>query len=143
MAVEIANSGKNIRFDCVDHWRGSVEHQQLSSVIRGTLYNDFLRNIEPVQEFVHPISGESVEVATQYEESSLQFVFVDASHDEESVQADLTAWWPTVRIGGWMAGHDFTNDGVGKAVLRYFKNKPVEWLRICDGTWCVRHTPGL
>lgn len=28
MAVEIANSGKRIRFDCVDTWGGSAEHQQ-------------------------------------------------------------------------------------------------------------------
>jgi len=28
MAVEIANSGKDIKFDCVDTWGGSVEHQE-------------------------------------------------------------------------------------------------------------------
>mgnify|MGYP003349871615 CR=1 FL=1 len=26
MAVEIINSGKNIKFDCVDTWEGSPEH---------------------------------------------------------------------------------------------------------------------
>ena len=28
MAVEIANSGKQIKFDCVDTWEGSPEHQE-------------------------------------------------------------------------------------------------------------------
>ena len=27
MAVEIINSGKRIKFDCVDHWKGSKEHR--------------------------------------------------------------------------------------------------------------------
>jgi hypothetical protein len=31
MAVEIINTGKRIRFDCVDTWRGSEEHQDPSS----------------------------------------------------------------------------------------------------------------
>ena len=26
MAVEIINSGKRIKFDCIDHWKGSEEH---------------------------------------------------------------------------------------------------------------------
>ena len=27
MAVEIINSGKLIKFDCIDHWLGSEEHK--------------------------------------------------------------------------------------------------------------------
>ena len=32
MAVEIINSGKNIKFDCIDHWEGSEEHNDNDEV---------------------------------------------------------------------------------------------------------------
>lgn len=39
-------------------------------------------------------------------DGSLDFVFIDASHDTESVRADITAWRPRVRSGGALTGHD-------------------------------------
>ena len=44
MAVEIINSGKNIKFDCVDHWLGSEEHRDNKNVNVDTLYEDFIKN---------------------------------------------------------------------------------------------------
>lgn len=143
MGVEILNSEKSIQFDCVDHWRGSVEHQNEASVVAGTLYEDFLRNTDPVRTVVRPVRGESMLIAGRYTDLSLQFVYIDASHDYSSVLTDLASWWPKIRLGGWMAGHDFTSEGVGRAVMYFMKNKPVEWMRIQDGTWCVCHQRDL
>jgi len=39
-------------------------------------------------------------------DESLDFVFIDASHDAESVTADIRAWFPRVRSGGALTGHD-------------------------------------
>jgi predicted O-methyltransferase YrrM len=39
-------------------------------------------------------------------DESLDFVFIDASHDTESVTADIRAWFPRVRSGGALTGHD-------------------------------------
>ena len=41
MAVEIINSGKRIKFDCVDHWRGSEEHYNNDKVDTENLYENF------------------------------------------------------------------------------------------------------
>jgi hypothetical protein len=38
---------------------------------------------------------------------SLDFVYIDASHDYESVKQDLACWWPKVKFGGMFAGHDY------------------------------------
>eukprot|EP00921_Rhytidocystis_pertsovi_P001788 GHVQ01003078.1.p1 GENE.GHVQ01003078.1~~GHVQ01003078.1.p1 ORF type:complete len:572 (-),score=98.45 GHVQ01003078.1:73-1788(-) len=35
------------------------------------------------------------------------FVYVDARHDRTSVTQDLHNWWPKLRPGGIMAGHDY------------------------------------
>ena len=55
MAVEIINSGKNIKFDCVDHWEGSEEHNDNDEVNLETLYEDFLENIKPVEGIINLI----------------------------------------------------------------------------------------
>ncbi len=34
------------------------------------------------------------------------FVFVDGDHTLEAVQSDIAAWWPLVKPGGLLAGHD-------------------------------------
>lgn len=36
------------------------------------------------------------------------FVYVDARHDRTGVLVDLSEWWPKIRRGGLMAGHDYT-----------------------------------
>ena len=40
MAVEIINSNKNIKFDCVDTWKGSIEHTAYDLIIEEKLYDD-------------------------------------------------------------------------------------------------------
>jgi len=40
-------------------------------------------------------------------EASLDFIYVDARHDYCGVMEDMTAWWPKLKRGGIMAGHDY------------------------------------
>jgi len=47
LAVEIINSGKNIKLDVVDTWEGSSEHRLENN---DELYLEFLKNIEPVRQ---------------------------------------------------------------------------------------------
>jgi len=46
--------------------------------------------------------------AVQYiPDSSLDYVYVDARHDYCGVMEDLTLYWPKLKIGGVMSGHDW------------------------------------
>lgn len=121
MAVEIINSGKKIRFDCVDTWQGSQEPKHLAdeSVKNGTLFEEFLKNMEPLRGICHTwdfIRMGSVEAAATFPNASLDFVFIDAAHDYENVLADIRAWWPKVKPGGVLAGDDYYFRGVKRAV---------------------------
>jgi hypothetical protein len=110
MAVEINNSGKVIRFDCVDTWKGSLTeepHQNDLSVKSGTLYEKFMSNTERVKHIITPIRGDSVSVASQYADDSLDFVFIDGDHRYECVKADIEAWLPKMKSGSVLAGHDY------------------------------------
>lgn len=53
------------------------------------------------------IKGWSTEVAKQFKDESLDFVFLDGNHAYEYVVADIAAWSKKVRKGGIIYGHDF------------------------------------
>ena len=53
------------------------------------------------------IKGYSTEVAKTIPDESLDWVFIDADHRYESTKADLEAWFPKVRKGGVISGHDY------------------------------------
>lgn len=122
MGVEIANSGKRIRYDVVDTWQGSADepiHQDDPDVQNGRLFDVFLANTAPVSEFIRPIRSTSVEAASSYDDASLDAVFLDGGHDTASVVADCEAWWPKVRPGGILAGHDRDWQTVARGVRAF------------------------
>jgi hypothetical protein len=56
---------------------------------------------------VHELSP--VDGAARFANGSLAFVYLDASHGFAELSAELTAWWPTVRVGGVIAGSNYFN----------------------------------
>lgn len=69
----------------------------------------------------------SDEAAGLLPDSSLDFVYLDARHDEASVGEDLALWYPKLKRGGILAGHDYLDGdrpegrfGVKTAVDRFF-----------------------
>lgn len=121
MAVEIANSGKNIRFDCVDTWQGSVEHKlggefEDSDCVNGQLRQRFDQNMRPVDGRYRAVEMTSLAASQLYDEQSLDLVFLDAAHDLENVRADITAWLPKIKKGGVIAGHDWHHPPIQQAV---------------------------
>ena len=126
MAVEIINSGKRIKFDCIDHWKGSEEHYDNENIDTENLYETFLKNIEPVKGVINPVRAESVIASKLYKPNSLDFIFIDASHDEMSVKQDLTYWLPRLKENGMIAGDDIDNEGVVNAVKWFFDTGKLE-----------------
>ena len=51
----------------------------------------------------------SVDAAKLFDDQSLDFAFIDADHSYASAREDIAAWYPKVRDGGVIAGHDYTD----------------------------------
>lgn len=128
MAVEIANSGKNIRFDCIDPWTDGgpdLKHKTVG-MADGALFREFLQNIAPVRNYVTVIRAPSLTAVERYEDSSLDFVMIDGDHSYEACLADINAWRPKVKHGGIIAGDDYNWSGVKRAVRESFKHHRVD-----------------
>ena len=110
MAVEIANSGKQIEFYAIDLWLGSPgepQHRSDPDVLNGTLHETFLRNLEGARDYVVPMRCDSVEAAARFEDDSVDFLFADTEHNFDQVAAELAVWWPKIKHGGTVAGDDW------------------------------------
>lgn len=123
MAVEIINSNKNIKFDCVDTWEYVESQTEITEIQYEGLFDIFKKNIEPVKDNIGVIKSLSWDGAKFFDDESLDFVFIDAAHDYESVKKDLDSWFPKIKKGGIIAGHDYHyHCGVYPAVNDFFKN---------------------
>jgi len=56
------------------------------------------------------IISDSVTASTLFTDTSLDWVHLDARHDYESVKADIEAWLPKVKTGGWLSGDDYDKE---------------------------------
>lgn len=62
---------------------------------------------------------DSTKIAPLLENESLDFVFIDACHEYENVTVDIAQWYPKIRPGGLLCGHDIDMTGVNKAVTEF------------------------
>ena len=130
MATEIANSGKRIKFYCVDTWKGSPapQYQSVARELeqRGrSVYEEFLINMTRgglvLGGHFNTMISDSVEAAKAFEDGSLDFVFIDGAHDFHSVSRDVQAWLPKVAVNGLIGGHDANCPGLMNAVKQWIE----------------------
>jgi GT2 family glycosyltransferase/glycosyltransferase involved in cell wall biosynthesis len=63
----------------------------------------------------------SVQAAKLYVPKSLDFVYIDAVHTTVAVAEDMSVWWPLIKSGGWLCGHDYSHPDVAAAVNEFVK----------------------
>jgi predicted O-methyltransferase YrrM len=79
----------------------------------------------------------SEEAASDWQAGPIDLLFLDGSHDEVSVRADLTAWWSHVALGGSVCLHDYCaghGDGVIAATAPYLADGRAQLLGTIDLT---------
>lgn len=66
-----------------------------------------LENVKPWKDITETCRNYSELCAEKYSSGHFDYAYIDARHDFKGVFADLEAWYPKVRSGGIMAGHDY------------------------------------
>jgi hypothetical protein len=69
----------------------------------------------------------SVNAAKSFEDGSLDWVYLDGNHHYEAVKEDMEAWWPKIRTGGVLSGHDWIKDDLYFAGMFGVMNAVVEF----------------
>jgi predicted O-methyltransferase YrrM len=68
------------------------------------------------------LRGYSQDFVNLFEDKSLDYIFIDGDHSYEGALRDCELFFPKIKSNGIFAGHDWSFDGVRKAVNE-FKDK--------------------
>lgn len=88
---------------------------------------------------VKRIFKQSVNDASNLMDESIDLVFIDAQHAYEYVKQDLDAWFPKIKKGGIIAGHDYNfrwREHVMKALNERFSHDKI--MLEDDAVWRAR-----
>jgi len=117
LAELVRLSGKSIALIGVDTCRGSGPegpnrrdyHGAAAAQGGGTFAGALHRNVLDCGhgDAIALIVAESVGASRLFADASIDWVHLDALHDYESVKADIAAWLPKVKPGGWLSGDDY------------------------------------
>jgi hypothetical protein len=146
-AVKVLQLKKDIKIYAVDTFEGSsgeVGPLDKNNINSDSVYEECRTNLEPVSSIVSIIRSDSIEASKMFDDQSLDFVFIDAAHSYQYVKADIEAWLPKVKSGGFIGGHDYLNNdpthadgGVTRAVQEIFKNYNIEQMGSEIFSWLV------
>lgn len=136
-------SQKNLSISCVDlfsitpdsgdgemPWGENARIWEKNNGGENALFDHFQKNISECagNKNLSILRQNSWEASHRFENSSLDFVFIDASHAYHNVKKDIESWFPKLKPGSIMAGHDY-NRGVEKAVREFFEQRKLEIYR--------------
>lgn len=99
----------------VDAWQQLENYDDVNNVAPVRQNKNYMITMERLQRWNSVIRTcknftdicAQLESETSKSKPLFDFVYVDARHDYKGVLVDLQAWWPLIRDGGIMAGHDY------------------------------------
>ena len=117
LAEQVQASGATIAILGVDTARGSGPEGRNDTNAHGpavdhgggTLAGLLHRNVISCgfADSVQLLISDSIAAARLFSDQSFAWIHLDARHDYASVRADIAAWAPKVRSGGWLSGDDY------------------------------------
>lgn len=127
--------GKRIFKTAVDTFRGTPTEPNEADIARqfpDGYKQEFIANMVRCGVSGYQILDMSSLVAVGHTLAESQdAVFFDGDHSTEGLSADLEAWIPAIRPGGYACGHDFDRASVQAAVFKFFKANKVKVFGRC------------
>lgn len=124
----------------VDPWKNGYPPGDAGATSAERAYPMFLDNLKEWEATgknnIEYMKLRGDEACLQFEDNSLDFVYIDAEHTEKGVADDIKCWYSKVKIGGVIAGHDYDKPGIKPGVDGVLKDvlvKGMDWYIIKTG----------
>ena len=112
-------ANKNLKMYCIDPW---APYARVSQDKQDRFYRHCERRLKGYNAALMKMT--SMTALDEFEDESLDFVYIDGRHEFDFVIQDIIGWNAKVKKGGIVAGHDyyfFYSGGVTNAVDAYTK----------------------
>jgi len=127
LAVEILKQNKKITIEAIDNF----PYLKYVYPSNKDAPQELRKNIENL-DCINYVNKDSLEASQLYPDEHFDFVFLDSTHSQEFVEKEIKAWFPKIKIDGYLGGHDYVSldeldynlaVGVGRAVTKIFKHR--------------------
>lgn len=114
-ATRLLNNLNITKLHLIDKWDPSYYD------IPKDYHSEVVEKFKSLANKVNIIKASSSEAVDNFKDGLLDFVYIDADHSYEGCLEDLNLWYPKVRSGGIVCGHDYyIVPKVAKAVDEFF-----------------------
>lgn len=115
------------KYVLVDLWAHQDNYEDMANVNQNdqdTNFQETQRNIAPWSDKIEICRNYTRVCRLMYDDQYFDIVYVDARHDRLGVTEDLNDWWPKVKSGGLLCGHDYEEqvDGPQRTNQHWEKN---------------------
>lgn len=117
----------------VDLWKSQDNYVDIANVADDTqnkYLNSTKQNVSDWSEKVKILKGLSTDMCHKIQDANLDWVYIDARHDYCGCMQDIESYWPKLKPGGVMSGHDYHT----AADIRSFGIRKQNWSICYDGT---------
>jgi Methyltransferase domain len=102
------------RLYSIDPWKhfSDPSYQDVANreqSLQDEIYDSACRTLAPFAERSRILRQTSAEAAPSFADGQLDFAYIDAQHHYEAVVQDLSLWYPKIKSGGIIGGHDYLN----------------------------------
>lgn len=107
--------GKRPQIIAIDSWLcDNISDTSLNAcgITNGVdFYSLFLENLRKTDllDIVSPKIGDSIQIAQEIQNCSIDFIFLDGNHNYPYVEEEIQTWIPKMKSDATIAGHDFCN----------------------------------
>tara|TARA_B100000287_G_scaffold259395_1_gene243985 strand:- start:20219 stop:20797 length:579 start_codon:yes stop_codon:yes gene_type:complete len=101
----------------------AYSNEENSQEVKEKFHNEIIKGQVSIQ------VGYSYDVVEEFPDNYFDFIYIDGCHLYGCVKSDLNMYWPKLKKGGLMCGHDYHDNypGVIKAVEEF---KPMHGLKL-------------
>lgn len=115
-----------VKLYCIDSWQEYDGYNEYIGLTHN-YYHYARRRLKPFDCTL--IKKFSMDAVKDFEDNSLDFVYIDGAHDFKNVAMDLCEWTKKVRVGGIVSGHDY----------EFFYGKYVRQIEHVLKAYCLSH----
>lgn len=87
----------------------------------------------------------SHDAVSMFENEFFDWIYIDANHGYDAIKEDLASWWPKVKKGGYLCGHDYKirpDFGIVRAVNEFLRDHKLYFTLLTEGdvyeSWAIQ-----
>lgn len=117
---------------CVDPW---IPYWEINDSKKLNYAEQNFDNMMKNYNNIIKVKLKSCDAYNNFEDKSLDLVYIDSDHSSENVEKEIVMWLPKIKNNGYISGHDINLPTVFNVITKHFDPTYIELFN--DTSWIV------